>query len=138
MGPKVTPTPHNRNAPDMLAWLCDVFGLERHLVAEDGAGHMAHAQLVHGDGMIMLGPAGADPFGKLQSTPDALGGSTQSPYVAATDADHVYARAKAAGAQIMVEVQVQDEGYGGRGFSYRDPAGHLWNIGTNDRWQPST
>ena len=42
------------------------------------------------------------------------------------DVDTVYRRAKAAGAEIVVEIK--DEDYGGRVFSCRDPEGHLWNI----------
>src|SRR4249920_3684601 len=42
------------------------------------------------------------------------------------DADTVYRRAKAARAEIVVEIK--DEDYGGRVFSCRDPEGHLWNI----------
>ncbi|HZF33304.1 MAG TPA: glyoxalase, partial [Candidatus Angelobacter sp.] len=29
-----------------------------------------------------------------------------------------------------------DEDYGGRGYSCRDPEGHLWNFGTYDPWAP--
>src|SRR5512132_4279679 len=75
--------------------------------------------------MIMLGTARGDDdaFGCLQSTPAALGGTTQSPYLVVSDADEVYRRAKAAGAEIVIEIK--DEDYGGRGFSCRDPEGHL-------------
>ena len=41
---------------------------------------------------------------------------------------------RAAGAEIVIEIK--DEDYGGRGFSCRDPEGHLWNIGTYDPWKP--
>jgi uncharacterized glyoxalase superfamily protein PhnB len=92
----------------------------------------AHAQLTLGPGMIMVGSARDDAFGRLQSRPVALGGTTQSPYVVVPDADEVYRRAKAAGAEIVIEIK--DEGYGGRGFSCRDPEGHLWNVGTYDPW----
>jgi uncharacterized glyoxalase superfamily protein PhnB len=37
-------------------------------------------------------------------------------------------RAKAAGAEIVIEIK--DEDYGGRVFSCRDPEGHLRNVGT--------
>ena len=46
--------------------------------------------------MIMLGSARDDEFGRLQSTPTALGGTTQSPYLVVSNADEVYRRAKAA------------------------------------------
>jgi uncharacterized glyoxalase superfamily protein PhnB len=63
----------------MIDWLCEAFGFERHAVYEDDAEGIAHAQLTLGTGMIMIGSAGDDEFGRLQSTPSALGGTTQSP-----------------------------------------------------------
>jgi uncharacterized glyoxalase superfamily protein PhnB len=72
-------------------------------------------------------------FGRLIKQPDEIGGfETQSVYVVVSDADEIYARAKAAGAEIVIEIK--DEGYGGRDFSCRDLEGHLWTIGTYDPW----
>jgi uncharacterized glyoxalase superfamily protein PhnB len=51
------------------------------------------------------------------------------------DADAHYERAKAAGAAIVYDIR--DEDYGGRGYSCRDPEGHLWNFGTYDPWAAS-
>jgi uncharacterized glyoxalase superfamily protein PhnB len=132
MSSTIIPTLRYRDATHMLAWLCDVFGFVRHAVYEDGSGGIAHAQLTLGAGMIMLGPARDDEFGRLQPTPAALGGTTQSPYLVVPDADAVYARARAAGARI--EIAIKDEDHGGRDFSCRDPEGHLWNVGTYDPW----
>ena len=120
----------------MMNWLCDVFGFEKHLVVEDGEGGIAHAEVTYAGSMIMLGSAREDEFGRLQPVPGALGGTTQSPYIVVADADKMYARAKAAGAEIVIEIK--DEDYGGRGFSCRDPEGHLWNIGTYNPWDPRT
>ena len=128
----IIPTLRDVDAPRMIDWLCDTFGFRRHMVVEDGEGGIAHAQLTLGNGMIMLGSARDDAFGRLQPTPRALGGTTQSPYIVVPDADLVYRSAKAAGAEIVVEIK--DEDYGGRGFSCRDPEGHLWNFGTYDPW----
>jgi uncharacterized glyoxalase superfamily protein PhnB len=85
--------------------------------------------------MIMLGSAreGDDPFGSVQATPAALGGTTQSPYLVVADADEVHRRAVAAGAEIVIPIKNED--HGGRGFSCRDPEGHLWNVGTYDPWK---
>ena len=71
----IIPCLRYRDAPRMIEWLCQAFGFERHLVVEDGKGGIAHAQLTLGPGMIMLGTAWGDddPFGRLQSTPAALG-----------------------------------------------------------------
>jgi uncharacterized glyoxalase superfamily protein PhnB len=131
----IIPCLRYRDAPQMIEWLCKAFGFERHLVVEDGKGGIAHAQLTLGPGMIMLGTARGDddPFGRLQSTPAALGGTTQSPYLVVRDADEVYRQAKTAGAEIVIEIK--DEDYGGRVFSCRDPEGHLWNVGSYDPWK---
>ena len=123
------------DAPRMITWLCDTFGFERHAVYEDGKGGIHHAELTFGTGMIMFGSegSGSEEFGRLQKTPAVLGGTTQSPYVVVPDADEIYRRAKQNGAEIVIEIK--DESYGGRGFSCRDPEGHLWNIGTYDPWK---
>ena len=130
----IIPTLRYADAPRMIGWLCDAFGFGRHMVVEDGQGGIAHAQLTLGNGMIMLGSARDDAFGRLQPTPAVLGGTTQSPYIVVPDADLIYRSAKAAGAEIVVDIK--DEDYGGRGFSCRDPEGHLWNFGTYDPWHP--
>ena len=133
MSATIIPTIRYRDAPKMIRWLCDAFRFEKHFVVDDGKGGISHAQLVLGGGMIMLGTARDDAFGRLQSTPAALGGTTQSPYIVVLDADAACVRATAAGAEIVRAIQ--DEDYGGRAFSCRDPEGQLWNFGTYDPWQ---
>ena len=49
-------------------------------------------------------------------------------YVVIEDADAHYARAKAAGAEIVRELEDQD--YGSRDYSARDFEGNLWSFGT--------
>lgn len=132
MSSTVIPTLRYEDAPRMIDWLCDTFGFERHLVVEDGAGGIAHAQLTRGNAMIMLGSARDDAFGALQSTARALGGVSQSAYVIVDDVDAVCEQARAAGAEITLEPK--DEDYGGRVFSCRDPEGQLWSFGTYDPW----
>lgn len=122
-----------RDAPAAIDWLCRVFGFERHLVVPDAAGGIAHAQLVFGGGMVMLGSVRDNDYGRLMKQPDELGGAqTQSTYLVVPDADAVHARVVAAGARIAIAIK--DEEYGGRGFSCHDPEGHLWSIGSYDPW----
>ena len=122
-----------RNAPAAIEWLCDSFGFERQLVVPGPDNTIAHAQLTFGNGMIMLGSVVESEYGRLVRQPDEIGGfETQSVYVIVTDADAVYASARAAGATIVIDIK--DEDYGGRGFSCRDLEGHLWNFGTYDPW----
>ena len=133
MGGLIVPTMRYRDAKQMIDWLTLAFGFQQHMVVEDENGGIAHAQLTYGNSMVMLGTARDDEFGNLQSSPDALGGTTQSPYIVVADADVVHERVKAMGAEIVIDIK--DEGYGGRGFTCRDPEGQLWNVGTYDPWQ---
>ena len=129
----VIPTLRYDDAPAAIDWLCRAFGFERHLVVPGEGGTVAHAQLVFGNGMIMLGSAGEGHFDAYQRTPGAVGGvGTQSPYILVQDADKHCARAVEAGAEILMEIQDQD--YGGRGYTCRDPEGHVWSFGTYDPW----
>ena len=132
----VIPALRYRDAVAAIDWLCRAFGFARHLVVPGEQGSIAHAQLTCGNGMIMLGSARDDEFGKLQKTPADVGGvGTQSTYIIVSDADAHHARAVAAGARIVYALK--DEDYGGRGYSCLDPEGHLWNFGTFDPWQPA-
>ena len=128
----IVPTLRYRDARRMIEWLGTAFGFAPHAVYEDGEGGVAHAQLTLGEGMVMLGSAREDGLGRLQATPGALGGTTQGAYVVVADADAAHAQAAAAGAEIVVPLQ--DHDHGGRGFSCRDPEGHLWHLGTYDPW----
>lgn len=129
----VVPTLRYQDAAAAIEWLCEAFGFERHLVVPDGAGGIAHAQLTFANGMIMLGSARDDAFGEIQKTPRQVGGvGTQSPYIIVPDADAHHARAISRGAEIVLPLK--DEKHGGRGYSCRDPEGHLWNFGTYDPW----
>lgn len=129
----IIPTLRYDDAPAAIDWLCDAFGFERHLVVPGEGGRITHAQLTYRNGMIMLGSASDDHFGKLQKTPRAVGGvGTQSAYIIVPDADAHFDRAKASGAKIVYDLQDQD--YGGRGYSCLDPEGHVWSFGTYDPW----
>ncbi|MDQ3697589.1 MAG: VOC family protein [Gemmatimonadota bacterium] len=129
----VIPTMRYRDASAAIEWLCKAFGFERQLVVPGDNGTIAHAQLTFGNGMIMVGSAVDNEFGRLVKLPEQIGGvGTQSAYVIVADTDAHYARAKAAGAEIVMDIK--DEAYGGRGYSSRDPEGHLWNFGSYDPW----
>jgi uncharacterized glyoxalase superfamily protein PhnB len=122
-----------RDAAAAMKWLCRTFGFEKRVAYEGEDGAVMHAELTYGTGMIMLGTANATPFGKLIKQPDEIGRlETQSPYVIVPDIDAIYQRAKAAGAEIVIDIKT--ESYG-RGFSCRDPEGHLWSFGTYDPWE---
>ena len=130
---RIIPTMRYRNAPAAIEWLCKAFGFEKQLVVPDKDGGIAHAQLTFDNGMIMLGSVGGGMFGRLMKLPEEIGGcETQSAYVIVADCDSHYARAKAAGAVMLRDVQ--DEDYGGRGYTCRDLEGHIWSFGSYDPW----
>ena len=122
-----------RDAPAAIDWLCKAFGFEQQLVVPDSDGGIAHAQLSYGNGMIMLGSVVDSEYGRLMKQPGEIGNAnTQSCYLVVDDADAVYRQARAAGAEIVLDIK--DEDYGGRGFTCRDPEGHIWSLGTYDPW----
>lgn len=130
----VIPCLRYRDAPAAIDWLCKAFGFERQLVVANPDGTLSHAQLRFGNGMIMLGSVLDTPFGRLMTQPDETGGlETQTAYLIVSDIRSVYRKAIEAGAKIVIDIQ--DENYGGRGFSCRDPEGHLWTFGTYDPWE---
>ena len=129
----VIPTIRYDDAEAAVNWLCQAFGFEKHLVVPGEGGTIVHAQLVFGNGMVMIGSASESEFDSLQKPPSALGGVvSQSAYIIVEDADKHYARAVAAGAEIVMEIKGED--YGGRGYSCLDPEGHVWNFGSYDPW----
>jgi uncharacterized glyoxalase superfamily protein PhnB len=129
----VIPALRYRDAPAAIEWLCDAFGFEKHAVYPGDNGQIAHAELTFGNGMIMLGSARDDAYGKLVSPPaDPNGVTTQSVYLIVTEPDALYKRAADAGATIVREPNTTD--YGSREFSCRDLEGHVWNFGTYDPW----
>jgi uncharacterized glyoxalase superfamily protein PhnB len=132
-GSQIIPCMAYRNAAAAMEWLCNAFGFEKQAVYPADDGTIMHAQLTFGNGMIMCGTKKDTPFGRLIKQPDEIGGcETQSAYVVVADADALYERAKAAGAEIVLEIKDQD--YGSRDFTCRDPEGHIWNFGTYDPW----
>lgn len=134
-GSTIIPCLRYRNAPAAIEWLCRAFGFEKHAVYADGE-VVHHAQLSYGPGMIMLGsvdPDNESEWSRRIVQPDEIGGrETQACCVIVGDADEHYARARAAGAQIVVEVADQD--YGGRAYTCRDLEGRLWWFGTYNPW----
>lgn len=122
------------DAPAAIDWLERAFGFERVLVvAGEKTGTIAHAQLKFGNGMIMLGTAGKDEtYDQLVKMPKDLGAESQAPYVVVENADAHYAKAKEAGAEIVMDIYSPD--HGGRAYAAYDPEGHLWNFGSYDPW----
>jgi uncharacterized glyoxalase superfamily protein PhnB len=133
-GRTIVPTLRYRDVAAAINWLSKAFGFERHLVVPDDNGAVRYAELTFGDGMIMLGPVQDSAFDKLMTQPEDAGGAeTQICYLFVEDAGAHCDRAKAAGAEIVLDIEEEDGG--GRGYSCRDLEGHIWNFGTYNPWK---
>jgi uncharacterized glyoxalase superfamily protein PhnB len=112
------------DAPAAIDFLVDVLGFERTFVVPgDGDREVPHAELrwPEGGGVMLGSRSKSTPFA---DRPAGCG----STYVVTDDVDSVYARAKAAGAKIVRELE--DTDYGNHEFSLADAEGNLWSFGT--------
>lgn len=124
------------DAPAAITFLRDAFGFEKRAVyADDADPHIVHhAQLVMDDAMIMLATAQDSDWTRASGmkTVAEAGANTQAPYIIVSDVDGHCDRARGAGAEIIMEPEDQD--YGGRVYSARDPEGNVWSFGSYDPW----
>ena len=132
----IVPSLRYRDAPAAIDFMCETFGFTKRLVIPGPDGTIRHAQLTLGNGMIMLGSAQNRDFGPHVKTPQELGANTQSAYVIVPEIDAHYRHAKAAGAEIVMDIEDMD--YGGRLYSALDPEGNLWHFGSYDPWAEKT
>jgi uncharacterized glyoxalase superfamily protein PhnB len=123
--PTVWPALNYADAPAAIRFLVEAFGFEE-TVAYPGAeaGTVAHAELRWPPGGgIMLGSASAASEA-FQGRPTGVA----STYLVTADPDSLFARAVAAGAEVVRGLV--DEDYDSRGFTVRDAEGNLWSFGT--------
>jgi uncharacterized glyoxalase superfamily protein PhnB len=129
--PTVIPMISYEDGVAALDWLAKAFGFRERtrMVGEDG--RLAHGEMEAGDGLIMLASPTLDyesprrhrencePARRWSSVPWIIDGVL----VYVPDLDAHFARAKAAGAHILSEIEA-----GGPGRRYRaeDPEGHRW------------
>jgi len=128
IAPTLMPLLRYRDVAGAIEWLGEAFGFERgsSVTADNGA--ILYAQLTLGNAMIMVESVA----GIAASATEPSGTESQSCYIIIADADAHYARARAAGAEIVLDIQDFDQG--GRGYSCRDGEGHVWSFGTYDPW----
>ncbi len=130
-GPVFCPTFRYVDAPRAIDWLVEAFGFEKHAAYPNPDGSIAHAQLVFGAGVLMVGSAdNAGPW-TVRSSQELNGVATGGVYVTLErdeDVDRHCERARATGATIVQEPA--DADYGGRGYSVRDLEGHSWSFGS--------
>ena len=115
----IYPAIRYRDAKAAIVWLTSVLGFREHTVYAADNGRIEHAELELAGTLIMLGTLKDDPA------------SSNLVYIALDDpsaVDACYARAKAAGAEIVREIC--DTDYGSHEFSVNDPEGNRWSFGT--------
>ncbi|MFS8974975.1 VOC family protein [Cupriavidus necator] len=112
-----------------LDWLERAFGFERVMVIRDQQDQLVHSEMRFGDSYLMVGSEWAD----FTASPASVGGkNTQTVHVHLQEGlDQHCERARAAGAAIVREPQ--DEFYGDRSYTARDPEGHVWTFGQTVR-----
>jgi uncharacterized glyoxalase superfamily protein PhnB len=114
------------DAPAAVEWLCRAFGFTKRLVVPGPNGSVRHSELSLGPGVVvMVSSARPD---EARVSPRSLPGLHQVLSVRVEDPDAHLARARAAGAVVVRDLQ--DEDYGSRGYMAKDLEGHLWYFGT--------
>lgn len=108
-----------------LDWLARAFGFAKGEVIDGPDGSIAHSEMHYGDVTIMP----KSPMAELgMKSPRTLGGISHCLYITVDDPDAHCRRARAAGAEIIMEPR--DMEYDARNYIARDLEGHIWCFGT--------
>ncbi len=123
--PSLTSALCYRDPRAALAWLEKAFGFEIAMLIEDAEGNVAHSEMRFDSGLVMIGSE----WSADHASPASIGGkNTQTVHIhVASDIDAHCARARGAGAEIILEPA--DQFYGDRTYRCRDPEGHIWTVG---------
>lgn len=122
----VTPYLSLRDASSALDFYARAFGAELVLKLDMPNGKIAHAEIKIGDAILMMSEENPE-WGNL--SPQSLGGSPVSMMIYVPDVDTAFARALAAGS---VQVRpVEDQFYGDRSGTLKDPYGYQWTLATH-------
>jgi PhnB protein len=122
----VTPRLVVRDSNAALAFYREAFGAEEVGHRFEMGDQVIHMEVRIGDAVVMLTDEGTDAEAPARS-PESLGGAVSA--IMATywdDVDAVWARALAAGAEVIYPLK--DQFYGERGGRLRDPFGHQWML----------
>ena len=109
--------------PAAVGWLEAALGFREHFRYGDP---VAGVQMHRGDAWIMLNAPRAE-----RATPARLGRMTQSLTIVVADVDAAFARATAAGAPVVEDLN--ETMYGERQFVVVDPDGHRWLVAQHVR-----
>ena len=119
MATEIIPYLFYTDVPKALEWLSRAFGFTEHMRVETPSGGM-HAEMLFEGRKIMMGQGAKD---WRMMPPDEGGVATQGVFIYLKGVDAQFARAEAAGAEIVE--RLADHGYG-RTYTARDLDGHPW------------
>lgn len=112
-----------KNGAEAIEFYKKAFGaIERYRLIDPESGKIGHAELTINGALLML----SDEYPQYNKTPEALGGVSAKFYVKCDDVDASFARAIAAGAEVLLPLTNQF--YGHRDGRVRDPFGHEWLL----------
>lgn len=115
-----------KNAAHAITFYSQVFAAKEKFRLTEPSGRIGHAQLDFNGTTVML----ADEFPEYEvQGPHALGGTPVTIHLQVDDADALIRKAVELGA--TVEMEPQDQFYGERSGTIRDPFGHRWTISHN-------
>jgi PhnB protein len=124
----VTPYLAIQGAAAAIDFYRKVFGAMELMRMPGPAGTLGHVEIKVGDSKVML----ADESAQMNfRSPKAHGGTPVHIHLYVKDVDATVAKAVAAGAKMMREVQ--DMFYGDRTAAIEDPFGHFWHVSTHIR-----
>ncbi|WP_341502114.1 VOC family protein [Gallaecimonas sp. GXIMD4217] len=114
------------DSDEAIRFYRQAFGAVELLRLTTPSGGIGHAELQIGDSQLML--CDENPEWESKS-PGTLGGTPVSLLLYVIDVDKTLAQALAAGATLLRPVQ--DQFYGDRTGTLKDPFGHQWTIATH-------
>jgi len=121
----VTPYLIIKGASDAIEFYKKAFGATE-LFRMDHEGKVGHAELKIGDSPIMLADESTEMGYK---SPTTLGGTPVSIMIYVNDVDTIFKQAIGAGGEQ--QKAVQDQFYGDRSGTLKDPFGHVWHVATH-------
>ncbi|MFJ8488482.1 VOC family protein [Streptomyces sp. NPDC094038] len=122
--PSIYPSLLYTDAKAAIKQLTEAFGFTELSVYEGEDGIVLHAELVQGNGAVMLGSRGRG--GRFDAAME--GGGPTGVYIVVDDVDAHHQRAVDHGAEILMPPTDQD--YGSRDYMARDVEGNIWSFGT--------
>ena len=122
--PSVAPYLFYESVQGAVTFMEEAFGFKVIFTSPDPSGQgLAHAQMAHQGGVIMIGHAGEGGL-NLVARADKLPKLHAGTYVFVEDVDAHCQRAKAGGAKVLLEPA--DQPWGDRMYCATDPEGQFW------------